>query len=167
MSEYKEKRIWTKQCDTHSIEISRHEKGYAPDGEGKYAWCVYVYVYPKHPLFVQLDINSSSYLYNDIISRMPLHGGCTYCSINYTDHERGGAGEDYKTVELEAPKRISIKIGCDYAHLYDEGFSFIEDPMGTAIFREAEDLDEWMKYQKPVLETKEIKLLECSTEDES
>ena len=63
------------------------------------AWCLYMILYPSHPLFEQAAANTTDYdtdLGNKIYPNW--HGGCTYYHKN----------NDY------------VKIGCDYQHVGDE-----------------------------------------------
>jgi hypothetical protein len=124
-----------------SVEVSRHDKSHTYTdewGEGRFGWCVYVYIGEKHPAHDLIDMTPKVYdgreytnTSQNILSEMPLHGGCTWLS------------KECK----------SIKVGCDYGHLYDDRYAHMETTEDAAsIFRDADALFDWAKNFKESIE---------------
>lgn len=87
-------------------------------------WTLYAYIFPKHKLFEKLRIKSES-CYPEITYSMPLHMGCSYYE-EYFDQNQNP---------------IRLEVGCDYNHLYDERYSFMEnEEQASTIFIDAEVL---------------------------
>jgi hypothetical protein len=141
INEWRHKDVWTKNPasgDGFAIEVVRFtSKPYLRNeylrNEGENKWCVYVYVYPQHPLFKKINptVGDTITCYDDRLPNMPLHGGCTYTQIHLTD--------DGKEI-------TSIQIGADYSHYRDERYSFMatkEDAFD--VFFDAEQLYKWMQ----------------------
>lgn len=131
MSDWAKKDIWTRRGEGFLIEVSRHTVESRDPYEGTNRWCVYAYVYPKHPHFKNFE---GDRMWQDAAAAMPLHCGPSLLSWTYA--EDGTA--------------LSVKVGADYHHLGDDSFSHYES-MGDAVtvFRDAEELyawlDEWSK----------------------
>lgn len=121
------------------VVVRRHE---APEvasiyrtSEGPHRWCVYVYVYPTHPIFPRFRGEKTS---QPALDGMPLHAGCTYLQRHY-----------------RAGKITSIEVGCDYNHYGDEHFGIYATPdQAGEVFRDAEALFAWMNQRGP--ESKEV-----------
>ena len=133
---WKHKDVWTTNRvsgDDFIIEVVRFtSKPYLPN-EGKNKWCIYVYVYPQHPLFKKINptVGDTITCYDDRLPNMPLHGGCTYTKIHLTD--------DGKEI-------TSIQIGADYSHYRDERYSFMATKEDAyEVFFDAEVLYKWMQ----------------------
>lgn len=119
---------WKVLGDGFCIVVSRHDFGVLDSTRGDNNWCVYVYIYPKHPYFkeVQKDENMSG----DAANAMPLHGGCTL----------------FKSHRDENGEVCSYQIGADYNHLYDENFTHMKTPSEAfEVFSDAETLFQWME----------------------
>ena len=115
-----EREVWEGSYNGISFEINRF-KSKDIDGNDKYSWCHYIFVnldrIPDETIAKSfwlkgkvLFSNRISYDYYkakwcDVID---FHGGCTWYS-----KESGFDG---------SPK--IVKIGCDYQHLWDEGFEY-------------------------------------------
>jgi len=87
---------------------------------GRFVWNVYCYIYPKHSLFNKLEKED---MFDCPIEN--FHCGCTYAK--WYRNEKG---------------EVTCKsYGCDYNHLYDERFTFIENSeRATQVFCDAEAL---------------------------
>lgn len=123
---WKPRHTWTDHADTFAVEVSRHTSNSFLD-EGPNRWCIYVYIYPKHPLFAQIDLNGG--IWQNLPEDLHLHGGCTSFTV-------------YKSYGGEI---TSVKIGCDYSHYGDDHYM----RMGTkeeakSVFSDAEELFNWM-----------------------
>ncbi|WP_321913523.1 hypothetical protein [Paraburkholderia sp. J11-2] len=99
---WKHKDIWTRRGKMFAIEISRHY-GTEDEYEGPHRWAVYAYIYPSHPHFSKFD---GPNLWQDATQVLPFHRGCSY--LDYPVHDG---------------KVTCVKIGADYHHLHDIGFT--------------------------------------------
>ena len=85
-------------------------KHWVQEGSSENNWTVYAIIPERHPLYSQLS-QVTPYYEQDVISAMPLHGGCTYAEF-FTQAQ-----------PAETPiNRNFYKIGCDYQHYCDEQF---------------------------------------------
>lgn len=108
MTEWTHKDEWKRSGKNFMVVVSRHsergfEEGSGYDAEGPNRWCIYGYVYPKHPDFEKFDLNQPMYEQ----PTPPMHGGCTYF--------RAHAKHDGAIT--------AIQFGCDYHHLGDWNFT--------------------------------------------
>jgi hypothetical protein len=116
---------WKRHGNDFCVVVSRHE-GSTYFGEGPNRWCVYAFIYPKHPYFKEFD--QSGPMYQDAASAMPLHGGPTLLEFPMYD----GAV-------------TSVKVGADYQHLYDDRFShYATKDEAYEVFKDAEKLFDWL-----------------------
>lgn len=69
----------------------------------EWTWCLYALIYDNHPLFEDAE---------DAIENLPWHCGCTY-EERLTQEPARGIRYDWQR------KGEWLKIGADYAHLYD------------------------------------------------
>lgn len=124
------KQLWTRSGKDFSIEISRHQRPAPHQDEPEYFWCLYVYIYPQHPLFDRIQ---SERISEDSVCAMPFHIGCTFNSWYFK-----GDG-----------KIASKKIGCDYNHLYDDRFlRYQTESDAYEVFNDANYLYEWMELPR-------------------
>lgn len=126
---WKYKEEWKKEGKNFVIIVSRHESEVVFD-RGKYRWCIYAYIYPKHPRFNLIDKNGP--MYQPACDDLPLHGGPSY----FQSHLNNDG------------KITSYQIGCDYNHLHDNYFTFIatkED--ATEIFSDAKILFNFLEEE--------------------
>ena len=96
------------------------------DGEGLNHWCVYAYIYPKHPLFKEF---ADEGLGQPVTEEMPLHKGCSFCRahVNY---------------EKEV---VSYQVGCDYNHLHDTSYTNMATAEeASSVFEDAEKLVKYL-----------------------
>lgn len=101
------------------------------EGLKEHSWCLYVILFPAHPLYKKAIQNDSDYdtdLGNKIYPW--FHGGCTFYNkqSNY------------------------VKIGCDYMHIHDDEFVH-ESEMPAQVDLDAEDMFEY--FDKGYKEAKE------------
>jgi hypothetical protein len=96
------------------------------DGDGGNRWNVYCYIYPEHPLFKKIKPNGG--MWQDALSRLPLHRGVTYFEPNYNN------------VVI-----ASYKIGCDYNHLYSDEFTHMTIKDANRIKHDATVLYEYLE----------------------
>jgi hypothetical protein len=127
MTIWNHKDEWRFSGRDFSVVVSRHEV--APDkisNTGIHRWCVYAYLYPKHPHFKNVEGSS---IYQNATEVMPLHGGCSLIRF-------------HKEAEAEIN---SIQVGCDYNHLHDDRFCDYETKEEAAeVFRDADELITWL-----------------------
>jgi len=134
---WRHKDVWTTNRvsgDDFVIEVVRFASKPYFRNEGENKWCVYVYVYPQHPLFKKINptVGDTISIYDERLPNMPLHGGCTYTKIHLTD--------DGKEI-------TSIQIGADYSHYGDELYSIMatKDEAWRIFNYDAEELYKWMQ----------------------
>ena len=81
MNNWNRKELWRKFGKNFMVEVSRHEEpatdSGCSDSEGPHRWCVYAYIYPKHPHFATFD--GTEAMWQDAAACLPLHGGPTFC----------------------------------------------------------------------------------------
>lgn len=97
MSDWRHKDEWTKSGPNCLVKVSRHET------MGENRWCLYAYLYPKHPHFSKFEGDS---MWQDAANFFNWHRGCSY--LEYHRDNKGEVG--------------SVQVGCDYNHLYDDQF---------------------------------------------
>lgn len=118
-------------CSTFCVFVARHRKS---NGNG---WCVYAYVRKGHRLFDALNVGHFNYFDIDVISSMPLHGGCTFFEpvLHTTD------SSDWMSVKFKQGDIYAFKIGCDYSHYGDDHYSELETKEDAwSIFSDAVEL---------------------------
>lgn len=128
MTNWNRKELWRKFGKDFLIEVSRHEEPQASesgcfDSEGPHRWCVYAYVYPKHPHFA--NFNGTEDMWQDATTCLPLHGGPSLCRKH-----------------LNAKGEVtSYQIGADYNHLHDWRFTQFSNPVEAGeVFADAQAL---------------------------
>jgi hypothetical protein len=132
---WKHQDIWRRRGTDFMVEVSRHE-GLADDYEGPHRWCVYAYIYPKHPHFSAF---SGPAIYQDASSQLHFHCGCSFLEYPMYDG-----------------KVTCVKVGADYHHLHDERFTYC----GTArdawlVFQDADELFAQLQTRADVAKTTE------------
>lgn len=122
--DWKHKDEWKVSGENFTIVVSRHA-GSADCGDGPNRWCVYAYIYPKHPYFSKFD---GPFMYQDAANAMPLHGGPTFFKY-----------------QMHGEKISSVKVGCDYNHYQDTHFThYATTEEAYQVFEDAEDLYNWL-----------------------
>lgn len=131
MSGWNHKQEWKKPGTNFAIVVSRHEvdAGIPYYEQGKYRWCVYAYIYPKHWLFTMFD--KALGMFEQPTDDMPLHWGVSF----FQAHECDGVVTSYQ-------------VGCDYNHLHDNHYTFIEtESEASSIFNDAMRLFDYLKSE--------------------
>lgn len=124
---------WKRQGKNFALVVSRHE-GVTGIYEGPNRWCVYAYIYPKHPYFKEFD--QSGPMYQDSASAMPLHCGPSLLEFPMYDG-----------------KVSSVKVGADYNHLHDDEFThYATKDDAYKVFRDAEKLFDWLTIRGEIAE---------------
>jgi len=138
VSAWRHKDIWTMDGRDFTVQVSHHsvpvrDEGGCYDSEGPHHWCVYAYIYPKHPHFAAF--NGTEDMWQDAAACLPLHGGPSLCH----KHLSGKSGEV-----------TSYQVGADYHHLHDWRFTQMatQDDART-VFADAEQLCAWLSEVKP------------------
>ena len=123
---WKHKDLWKLEGLNYVVEVSRHsvdlrEESGCYDAEGPHRWCVYAYIYPKHPLFSRFDQSKGMWEQPDL----GFHGGTSLFQPNYKDDG----------------VICSFKVGGDYNHLHDWMFTQMatKDDART-VFQDAEEI---------------------------
>ena len=130
LKEYIHKETWSRRGKDFLIEVVRWETIPKEKWEemrlrvgldtGRFVWNVYCYIYPKHPLFSKFEKED---MFGCPIEN--FHCGCTFAKW-YRDEKSEVTCKTY---------------GCDYNHLHDERFTYIEKPeMAISVFCDAEAL---------------------------
>lgn len=120
---WKPSQSWFIRSKTFSVEVKLHSENPAfNDGfGGEFRWCVYAYIFPKHPLFPKFE---SDQIYQDATEIMPLHCGCSYLK---------------RSADV-------VKVGCDYNHLHDDFYTHLEGPEDAlSVFNDANELFDWLE----------------------
>lgn len=126
VTEWDHKDEWRKFGRGFMVIVSRHNARSSLDlDEGPHRWCVYAYIYPKHPYFARFN---GPHMWQEAATRMPLHG---YPSL------------------LEYPmydgKITSVKVGADYNHLHDDRFThYATQDDAAEVFSDADELFVWL-----------------------
>lgn len=108
----------------HTVPPARPEY----DDEGPHRWCVYAYIYPKHPHFAAFDMDDD--MGQDAATCLPLHGGPSLLRRHYYDDG----------------KVSSVQVGADYHHLHDNRFTHYATPDDAReVFRDAQELHDWLQ----------------------
>lgn len=130
MNEFEYKPTWAKRHAMFTVEVTRHQvEVHEGDPQGPNRWCVYVHIYPQHPLFSIVYQNEKPVPYGHI----PFHGGCSYSSMSF---DRNGQIK-------------SVTLGSDYNHLHDERFShFTEQREAWEVFDDAERIFKFLTPEK-------------------
>jgi len=138
MKEWNRKDTWKRMGKNFLVKIDRHNVEIPSDlpmcfdSEGGNRWCVYAYIYPKHPLFSKIEPDGG--MFQDSTSNLPLHCGASYFEPHYyLNHES-------KKVEL-----TSFQIGADYNHLHDTHYTRMETrEEAYQVFADAEELFDYL-----------------------
>jgi len=108
--DWKHKDMWSIRGKDFMVQVSRHaepsreESSGCFDAEGPHRWCVYAYIYPKHPHFAAFKGND---LWQEATGVLPLHAGCSF--LTYHRRDSGDV--------------TSVQVGCDYNHLHDNEYT--------------------------------------------
>jgi hypothetical protein len=127
MNEWEHKDIWKKRGDNFAIEVSRHTGWRAPDTNDaptdvEHRWCVYAYIYPKHPHFAAFTDET---LFQPAAVALNMHGYPSYVQ---------------KHISAEGVC-TSWQVGADYSHLHDTRFStYATQEDAWEVFGDADDL---------------------------
>lgn len=130
MSDWKHKDVWKRNGKDFLVEVTRHgEKVNEPagyDSDMGHRWCVYAYIYPKHPYFAKFK---GANTWQNATREMPLHGGCSF--LEYPMYEG---------------KVTSVKVGADYNHLNDSPYTrMTTKDEAWSVFNDAGELFEWLQ----------------------
>lgn len=134
MSDWNRNESWRKLGKNFLVEVRRHEEatpehGHRYDSEGPHRWCVYAYVYPKHPMFDGFDASKDMW-------DQPSMPGHYYVSL-YRPHM------DVKTLKI-----TSHQLGWDYHHDHDERFTFMATPEDAReVFEDAQVLFDFLQAE--------------------
>lgn len=104
MSGWERKEVWKRAGRGFLVEVSRHEVD-VDVGEGPHRWCIYAYIYPKHPAFGQFKVGGGMWEQPDF----GMHAGNSFFRTHYN-----GKGEI-----------ASFQVGCDYNHDGDDYFTHL------------------------------------------
>lgn len=126
--EWKHKDLWVLRHKDFAVEVSRHaEHAHEELDLGPNRWCVYVYVYPTHPLSGSIDLSGD--LSQNSLVDLPLHGGCSFFKV----HQKFKGGV------------TGVQIGCDYNHYGDNCYTHMATKAeASSVFQDAEELINWM-----------------------
>jgi hypothetical protein len=105
----------------------------------KWQWNVYAFIYESHPLFSNPEA---------AINNLPHHCGCTFDKLVTTAPSGGNEYDSSKAV-------TTLKVGSDYAHLYDDHDNHPSGFDGIPNFIERDMLE-----MIAALEKSSVKLLE-------
>ena len=110
-------KVWKREGSNFLVEVKRWRPGY-----GENIWNIYVYLYPKHPLFEKSEDGICN-------SQIDFHGGCTHSWFSY-DKDGDARVKEY---------------GCDYAHYGDGRFGRMKTKEDAyEIFNDAREIYEYL-----------------------
>jgi len=126
--EWKHKDLWISRHKDFVVEVSRHVVQIHEELDlGPNRWCVYVYVYPTHPLSGSIDLSGG--VWQDALANLPLHGGCSFFRVH----------QQFKG------EATCVQIGCDYNHYRDDHYTHMATKEeASSVFQDAEELFVWM-----------------------
>jgi hypothetical protein len=132
VNDWRHKDIWSLDGKNFMVQVSRHsepvrEESACYDSRGSHRWCVYAYIYPKHPHFAAF--NGTEEMWQAATTMLPLHGGPSLC------HQH-----------LKADGAVtSYQVGADYDHLHDWHFTQqATKEEAYEVFSDAEALHAWL-----------------------
>lgn len=127
-SKYEKKDEWWRRGKDFLVQVKRSDVTPYGLDDGGQRWCVYVFIYPKHPHFTEFDGTES--MLQPAACALPGHSYPSFCRI-HADNKSGSI--------------TSYQVGWDYNHLYDQRFTEIataED--AVEVFKDAELVFEWL-----------------------
>lgn len=125
--EWRKSDTWRRMGKDFTVEVYHYiEPGPESYDDGRHRWNVYAYVYPNHPHFKKF---SGPAMCQDAATAMPFHAGPSFLRWFYDDDG----------------KPVSVKVGSDYHHLGDDGYSFVKtEAEAFGIFDDAAQLFDWL-----------------------
>lgn len=133
LKDWKKVEKWQKEGTHFLVEVMHFVVDYTSllqENAGCHRWCVYVYIYPQHPLFYEFD--SSNNFFQPAASKIPFHVTATFLK-HHTNFQDIGIV-------------TSIQVGADYNHLGDERFTHMSTPEEAInVFQDAENLYDWFQ----------------------
>lgn len=121
--EWRESQQWRRQGKTFTVEVYHYvDPGEPTYDDGRHRWNVYAYIYPGHPHFANFK---GPDMRQDAATALPFHGGPSFLRWFYNDDKTP----------------CSVKVGSDYNHLHDSGYSFVKtEAEAFGIFDDANQL---------------------------
>jgi len=134
MIKYRQHHTWLRRNSdlTFAVEIN-HGIGDVDrygTGDGTNTWAVYAYIYPKHWLFDEIDINGG--MFQDATD---IPGGNWYCSYFRPHYNR------------ELSEVVSVQFGWDYQHNNDTLCDVDCAENASRVFHDAETLFEYLNNE--------------------
>jgi hypothetical protein len=113
---WRHKDEWSRRHESFMVVVSRHSSS----GDDN-LWCVYIYIYPKHPDFARFDASGSTF-------DNALFDCHSYCSF-------------YKAHRKEDGEICSHQIGWDYNHAGDHRYTqYATASAASVVFYDASQL---------------------------
>lgn len=126
---WRHKDVWTLPGKDFIVQVHRHSVEQRPSyygDTGPHRWCVYAFIYPKHPHFARF---SGGAMWQDAATALPLHGGPSLLNWHF-DNDKAAC---------------SVQVGADYNHLHDDCYTHMETREDAReVFSDAEGLHEWL-----------------------
>lgn len=132
MSDWRHKDEWTKRGTNFLVKVSRHsdeafdviDGAFVKTGRIEHKWCLYAFIFPKHPHFTKIE---GTNIWQDGAEFYDWHCGCSYLEY-HRDNDSNV---------------VSVQVGCDYAHLYDDRFlDMATKEDARSVFGDADELFE-------------------------
>lgn len=132
-AQWDHKDAWRRRGNGFQVEIVRHTErpsSFSPY-EGPNRWCVYAYIYPKHPHFANFQ---GPNMWQDAATQLHFHSGPSL--LEYPMYEG---------------KVTCVKVGADYHHLGDDCFTHYSTPADAyEVFADADELFEQLETRAAV-----------------
>lgn len=124
--EWDHKDEWRLRGRDFMVTVSRHAVKPSGYWEGPHRWCVYAFIYPKHPHFAAFD---GPDMWQGATASLPGHSYCSHLSYPTFDGKIG-----------------SVKVGFDYNHDGDDRFTqYATKEDAYQVFNDAAELFHWLE----------------------
>ena len=132
-SNYRKVEEWKREGKNFLVTVKHHteqmiEEASGFDSEGPHRWCVYAYIYPKHPHFARFD--GTETMWQEAACALPMHGGPSLVRAH---------------IKIDDKSIGSYQVGADYNHLHDWRYTQMANESDAhSVFADADELFDWL-----------------------
>ena len=132
-SNYRKVEEWKREGKNFLVTVKHHteritEEPACYDSEGPHRWCVYAYIYPKHPHFARFD--GTETMWQEAACALPMHGGPSLVRAH---------------IKIDDKSIGSYQVGSDYHHHGDWSYTQMADEKDAySVFADADELFDWL-----------------------